>query len=1538
MRKRFLVLLPVVMLFVCLLSVSALANSADEYCMPITGTETLDLSDKTAGYSFTVYDDGGVETNYTDSCNGTLLISAPSNCFLSVSGSGNTESCDKLSLYDGDTSTILYGATGGEIVVDGIRTTGNVLKIVFYSDGSINYDGFSLTVTLLDRSSFAGITYVYNGTEKINMIEKGMTISLPTFASLFNLPERYHFDHWQSDGNSYAEGDAFTVNTDVTFTAVIAEEPVVLHGEAGTAYANYPNYALMPKNTAVTADLSSWQAGDLLWVFDNGGVNGYYANGCDATMTVIAPEGLRICVRSDVATEASRDYLRIYDGATTNAELLGTYSGTTTITPLYSSGNTVTVFFHSDYSDNRRGIDMKIILFESSSLRTLSFDAGLGSGTMDSITRLPGDQIYLPACGFTCPERTEFDCYTDGTNQYYSDKSYTFGNTDVTLTAVYAETVVFTYENGLESPIKKVYRKGIRPSLMPYTSNLDKMFTKTPYRKEFRAWLINGEEYAPGDHYTASADTTLTAVFNELPILNDDGQGGRYILAPDSENVSFSLADQPNGFTFRFYDNGGPNDTYTNNCNGSMTLTAPDNYRFSVSGTGSTESGYDVLSIYDSDGSTLLGSYSGKFTVDPSATGGNTLKIAFSSDSGSYSSGFDLMVRIYDPATERTLSFASGEVGSGTMDDFSFLAGIPFEMPDCGFTAPSSILFAGWTDGSTTWQAGETVSFSESKQLTATWAESCGITYTYNNSTNVVRKPKGSTVTLAAFTDFYTLPAKTRFAGWMEHYSGTVYQAGDTYVLNEATVFDAVVESIPVVVQDTDGTWYALMPYDSSSSFSTERADLSNKSAGFSFHVYDDGGKDGEYAPGQNTSRNSVLTVVAPADCVLKVSGGGNTEGNYDYLRFYNGQTNQAEQIGDAKYSGSSFTVRELVTAGRYLTIEFVSDRSVVNTGFDLIVTLAKAVPQVTVTLDGNGAELAEGMESTYTFDQGEEVPLPPGRMVFITPAGKVFGGWLLNGVIYDAGTVLTAEEDVTLTAVWNDATLPWDLMAGRLNAASGTNLGTIVLTEDLIASANSEPLVIPAGVTATINLAGHTVDGSAFVTTLDSFMLDVRGSLTVIDTAGGGRITGGPVQAVGADALTVPALVLTGYAASVEVKYQCNEVWNRYACVWYPTAEDALQMAWGIGEMYESALPAHDSSETYVVLLNDATIPANQAWTVSTGGTWINIDLNGHTFNVQGTLDGSAQIYVDSSIPGVFRSSGMIGVRLCPLSADTYFITGGEVNDDIIASQGRFTISGGTFNGEINLYDGSCTVTGGVFMDEFYVYGGTCSISGGSFPAYFITIENSRGNPAVQLSGSAEIAGVWLDVDTDENSADMRLTVSGNAHVAEISFDTSGNGNGTKPTVILNGGYFGQDPQALATDNADAFTFALAGKPETYSSQLDWNADSAIYLWRIRAVEPTETFDFILPAGLKNLYKNAFDGIAAEYIYVPDGCTAIPAGAFSNCTNLKQIRLPKDCTFEENPFSGCVLLEAIIAPDNGLTKIWAEANNITFFAENAGP
>ena len=81
--KKLLAFLLVMMLMVSSLPMTALAaelqQNDDVYSvnMPVSGSDTLDLTDKTNGFSFHVYDDGGADANYSNGCDGTLLITAP---------------------------------------------------------------------------------------------------------------------------------------------------------------------------------------------------------------------------------------------------------------------------------------------------------------------------------------------------------------------------------------------------------------------------------------------------------------------------------------------------------------------------------------------------------------------------------------------------------------------------------------------------------------------------------------------------------------------------------------------------------------------------------------------------------------------------------------------------------------------------------------------------------------------------------------------------------------------------------------------------------------------------------------------------------------------------------------------------------------------------------------------------------------------------------------------------------------------------------------------------------------------------------------------------------------------------------------------------------------------------------------------------------------------------------------------------------------------------------------------------------------------
>ena len=97
------------------------------------------------------------------------------------------------------------------------------------------------------------------------------------------------------------------------------------------------------------------------------------------------------------------------------------------------------------------------------------------------------------------------------------------------------------------------------------------------------------------------------------------------------------------------------------------------------------------------------------------------------------------------------------------------------------------------------------------------------------------------------------------------------------------------------------------------------------------------------------------------------------------------------------------------------------------------------------------------------------------------------------------------------------------------------------------------------------------------------------------------------------------------------------------------------------------------------------------------------------------------------------------------------------------------------------------------------------------------------------------------------------------------------------------------------------------------------------------KTIEPYGTATFTLPKGTKTIGKNAFEGIKASVVYVPDEVQSIGAYAFGNHRKLKQIRLPKDCEIDEAAFYGCTNLMAIYTSGDGKAKNWAKNNGFGY-------
>jgi hypothetical protein len=125
------------------------AATPGSYSMSATGTNTVTTC------AMVIYDDGGIDNDYSTSCNSTLIIQpdVPGN-LISISGTVNVESnWDYLYVYDGASSSDpLLGTYSGSYTITDLTSTTGPLTLVFTSDASVVYPGFELVVSCVSNS------------------------------------------------------------------------------------------------------------------------------------------------------------------------------------------------------------------------------------------------------------------------------------------------------------------------------------------------------------------------------------------------------------------------------------------------------------------------------------------------------------------------------------------------------------------------------------------------------------------------------------------------------------------------------------------------------------------------------------------------------------------------------------------------------------------------------------------------------------------------------------------------------------------------------------------------------------------------------------------------------------------------------------------------------------------------------------------------------------------------------------------------------------------------------------------------------------------------------------------------------------------------------------------------------------------------------------------------------------------------------------------------------------------------------------------
>ncbi len=192
--------------------------------------------------------------------------------------------------------------------------------------------------------------------------------------------------------------------------------------------------------------------------------------------------------------------------------------------------------------------------------------------------------------------------------------------------------------------------------------------------------------------YTGTKAVTFSVLSNEDMVLSEDN--GDYFVNMCAVGPSTLTLPNATITTFRVYDDGGWQDFYSNNCNSTLTITAPEGYAIQLSGdvtvatdnqqvnapslnrasrravpTSNEELGNDYLTVYD--GTTTSAPRLGKEKygneyIQPLYSTGRSMTLHFQSDENNSRSGLNLTVKLVSTTTEYNIVIPNG-IENGTI-------------------------------------------------------------------------------------------------------------------------------------------------------------------------------------------------------------------------------------------------------------------------------------------------------------------------------------------------------------------------------------------------------------------------------------------------------------------------------------------------------------------------------------------------------------------------------------------------------------------------------------------------------------------------------------------------------------------------------------------------------------------------------------------------------------------------------------------------------------------------------------------------------
>ena len=299
---------------------------------------------KVAACKGTLYDDGGIEANYTNNKDYTLVIqpTGATSITMNFSEWAVERNYDVLKIYNGtSTSAPLLGKWSGN-KPSTVTANSGAMTLRFTSDGSVNKSGWKATWSSIGGNCGMAIP-VTDFSANTTTVTTGSTIQFSDLST--NSPTSWD---WSFPGGEPATSTAKnpSVIYPVAGTYSVALSATNAGGTGSKTKLEY--ITVIPNDNVIINMKNGTEKSCNGTLYDDGGINGKYQNNKTYTL-VIQPAGATSITMSfsQWVVEKNYDFLKIYDGASVSDPLLGSWSGTNPGSVTANSG-AMTLRFSSD--------------------------------------------------------------------------------------------------------------------------------------------------------------------------------------------------------------------------------------------------------------------------------------------------------------------------------------------------------------------------------------------------------------------------------------------------------------------------------------------------------------------------------------------------------------------------------------------------------------------------------------------------------------------------------------------------------------------------------------------------------------------------------------------------------------------------------------------------------------------------------------------------------------------------------------------------------------------------------------------------------------------------------------------------------------------------------------------------------------------------------------------------------------------------------------------------------------------------------------